>query len=422
MCLTRLERCGFIAYYAFLGKAVSFSRSGLPIDKNRYYPDVDAAHRSRPTAEHCRARSTYEANPLLLNTDVAMPKSKRDLADLLRTVMIIEAVSARRPSMSADNIEKAIGNVKQAKDTGTRRFSSRRVAKGRRGDHGLDPKTLAKVLSLEPEAWPKCSSIIWQLVRSGQFDLPHPDVYYDELSNPVYNLLHLQALVFGPWPLGTIENPVTLVQLRCLVVLGTLDAVTALWKLLIEAVEAGNDKILLIATYIPPALAMFYRRPEGKRTAILLFARMRQLILDRVRFDGVELSLSRYDLAAVADQAPSWELPKFGMLRHSALRDQASVRWLGSSAEALGEPLRSGLPGDFRLPDPPDEVLDWFERALPRVRKVRRRPTTWAKWTGRVPWPIDVINQPHPSKASWGEYAIAQFKKELGDYFFADAS
>lgn len=76
-----------------------------------------------------------------------MPKSKRDLADLLRSVMIIEAVSDRRSSTSSDDIEKYLGMVKQAKDTGLRRISSRRIAQARRGDHALCPKTRERVLA-----------------------------------------------------------------------------------------------------------------------------------------------------------------------------------------------------------------------------------------------------------------------------------
>jgi hypothetical protein len=364
----------------------------------------------------------YGAKPFQQSTDVAMPKSRRDLSDILRAVMIIEAVSDRRPGVSSDDIEKAIGIVKQAKDTGTRRFSSRRVAKGRRGDHGLAPETLEKILSLEPDAWPVCSPIIWELVRFGRFDLQNPDLYYKALSKPVHNALHLQTSFLGVQRLGTLFNPVTLVQLRYLTVLGTLDAVTALWKLLLEAIEGGDNTVLTIASHIPPALAIFYRRPEGKRTAILLFARMRQLILDQVQFDGLELSLSSYNLAAFAERACAWKLPEFGILHHSALRDEARRRRLGSpvGAQKAGEPERRSLPTHRALPDLPDEVLEWLERARPRMRKVRRRPIKWTKWTGRAPWPIDAIAQSHLSSTTWGEYAIAQFKKELGDYFFAD--
>ena len=241
-------------------------------------------------------------------TGVAMPKSKRDLTDILRSVMLIEAVSDRRSSLSSDEIEKAIGMVKQAKDTGTRRFSSQRVAKSRRGDHGLAPETLEKILSLDPDAWPVCSPIIWELLRFGRFDLQNPDLYYKAISKPVHNALHLQTSFFGVRRLGTLFNPITFVQLRYLALLGTLDAVTALWKILLEAIRRGDNTVLMIASHIPPALAIFYGRPEGKRTAILLFARMRQLILDRVQFGGLELSLSGYCLADFAERATSTPL------------------------------------------------------------------------------------------------------------------
>jgi hypothetical protein len=354
--------------------------------------------------------------------NVAMPKSKRDLADLLRAVMVIEAVSDRRPSASSDDIEKGLGMVRQAKETGSRRISSGRIAQSRRGDHGLHPKTLERILELEPDAWPVCSPIIWELVRFGRFHLLHPDLYYEAISKPVHNLLHLRTLLFGVQRLGSLFNPVTLVQLRCLVALGTLDAVTALWKLLLEAVEEGNNNILMIASHIPPALAMFHRRAEGKRTAILLFARMRQLILDRVKFDGEELSLSGYDLAAVAGRACTWALPDFGMLHHSALRNEARTRWPGPRVEAkeTGGPARRGLASHYTLPDLPGNVMEWIERERAPLRKVRSRPIKSAKWTGRAPWPIEAINLPHPSGASWGKYAIAQFKAELGDYFCVD--
>ncbi|WP_157511115.1 hypothetical protein [Frateuria sp. Soil773] len=352
-----------------------------------------------------------------------MPKSKRDLADLLQSVMIIEAVSDRRPSASSDNIEVALGLVKQVRDTNKRRFSSGRVTQSRRGDHALRPETLKEVLSLEPEAWPVCSDIIWPLLRSGRFELLHPDLYYKGLSKPVHTVLHFKTSTFSFGPLGAVFNPVTLGHVSCLAVLGTLDAVTALWKLLIEAIENGDHTVLMIARHIPPALAMFYRRPEGRRTAIVLFARMRQLILDRVQVDGIELSLSNYDLAAVADGTSSWGLPSLGAPHHPAFPKEAETRSLVSPVEGkeAAKPVRHGLPSHRGPPELPKEALKWLERACAPIRKVRRRRITGAKWTGRAPWPIDVINQPHPSHAAWGDYAIAQFKKELGDYFFAGA-
>lgn len=380
-----------------------------------------------------------------------MPKSKRDLADLLRSVMAIEAVSGRRSSVSSDDIEKGLGMVKQAKDTGSRRISSRRIAQARRGDHALGPKIYQKVLELAPHAWPECSPIIWELVRSGRLHSQNADEYYSTISKQIHSLLHLRTTAFGLQRLGWIFNPVTFDHLRCLVALGTLDAVTALWKLLIEADDEGSDKVLAIASYIPPALATFYRRPEGRRTAILLFARMRQLILDRVQWGGRELSLCDYDLRAVADRAFSWALPPMEIPHGSELRRKTQDRSLLSPAEvekteqlvqaalrsrylrrdmAVGKAVTlAGPTGEVRpvrvgrrgLPDIPSEVAEWIERERAPLRQVGNRSPKSAKWADPAPWPIDVINLPHPSGTKWGKYAIAQFKGALGDYFCADA-
>lgn len=378
-----------------------------------------------------------------------MPK-KRDLADILESVMIIEATSAYMPRPSSDAIEVKIGMVKQAKATEGRRLSSGRITKARRGDHRLELPTIQKLLDIDRQIWPECSPLIWELIRSGKLNPLTEAGCYSTLSASVRKLLPAPPERFGILRKGGDPHALTTPHhLRCLVAAGTLDTITALWMLLIQADAAGSDNVLLIASYIPPALAMFCRRPEGRRTAIFLFARMRQSILDRVQWGGQELSLCGYDLHAAATRAAFWptpaveiphkpnlcnepprikklspaELEAIDRLVQSARRSRFAKRVVHTGKVVTVDSLHERQPAHMARTEPPglpNQLVEWIERERAPLRRAGSRPPNAAKWAYPARSPLTLANQPHPSGATWGKKAITLFNRELEAYLGAD--
>ena len=372
-----------------------------------------------------------------------------DLASLLESVMAIEAVSSVMPRPSSHVIESKLGFVKpRLHAAGV--HSSGRIAKSRKGAHGLEPQTLQKLMRLYPSALPPCSELIWQLIRSGELHEQDYQERYKTFSGHVYKLLHVRMMVWGKQCVGEwLGGPVTLDHLRCLVTVGTLDAIAALWMLLIRAIEDRADNVLDIASHIPPALALFYRRPEGRRTAVLLFARMRKLILDSLQANGYELSLCRYNLAAAADGAVPWtlpameipyarqlgrksrppsalpELPKEILDLYTRRHRKRHFAEVPAPAQSVNRPPTtesSNKPhlsqaSESGLLDLPSDVVEWIERWRAPLRHAGRRPAQAPKWAHSWLRPGHLINQSQTSYASWGPKAIAVFEYELGDFF-----
>src|SRR5690606_41707527 len=55
--------------------------------------------------------------------------------------------------------------------------------------------------------------------------------------------------------------------------------------------------------HLPPALALTAQCRSVRRVALLIFARIRQLTLDGLTFDGRTLELAQYELLSVADSS-----------------------------------------------------------------------------------------------------------------------
>ena len=368
-----------------------------------------------------------------------------DFASILESVIAIEAISDRMSVSSSYAIEDRLGLVKKREgSTGTQTTGA--ISKSRKGDKGLDPPLLQKLMDLDSAALPWCSALIWELIRSGDLQLGS-EQRYRTFSERVCNILHVRTLVFGIQRIGDVYfRPVTLHHLRCLVTIGTLDAITALWMLLIQARDEGAGNVLVIASHIPPALALFHCRPEGRRTAILLFARMRQLILDKVQSDAFELSLCRYSLTNAASESISWTLPALEIPYQSELRSKAvAAKELSDSEQELpdqissrnkparrsrsrsseistleesvdsdaAQPAHRTKPG---LPEIPDDVVKWIECWRAPLRRVGRRSADAPKWTYPALKPERLINLFQPDGMGWGKKAIAKFKEELGDF------
>ena len=152
---------------------------------------------------------------------------------------------------------------------------------------------------------------LWQLLHEGQI-FPHTlgecleqlsDEAYWIIQRPVNPLILVRRIV---WELDveTLDEE----QLLQLCFAGTLDGVTALWLMLGEAVSAKSLALgQKIGTYLPPALALYaVTSPAHQRIAVLIFARLRQLVLDDLQADGQVFALAGYDLCQAASEAKKW--------------------------------------------------------------------------------------------------------------------
>lgn len=133
------------------------------------------------------------------------------------------------------------------------------------------------------------------------------DAYWT-LHEPIFPWIRSRAFV---WELD-IEQ-LTEEKLLQLCFLGTLDGVAVLWLLLSEAVRTKQNMALAlrIGAHLPPALALYARTsPAYARIAVLIFARLRQLVLDPLRADNEAFAFEGYDLRRAANEARDWPDPE----------------------------------------------------------------------------------------------------------------
>ena len=239
-------------------------------------------------------------------------------------------------------------------------------------------------------------SPLWGLVRTGQLPCEGGDRGYGKLDDAAYwtvrEPLVLTNGVRGlTWPVLHMTED-GLVRLAAQ---GSVDAVAALWMLLLE--DSGSERdpkeILIIATYIPPAIALLSLSPVGLRVARLLFARIRQLVLDSLVYDGYQLSLERYDLAKVTETVTGWSPGCIG------------------SANPYKDRRKGAEPT-------PSAIHDWMERSRAPLRKIRRQPA-------KPRWRVDLSPSAHTTERRFKlehlsvmhANAIAISKAELKDYW-----
>jgi hypothetical protein len=166
----------------------------------------------------------------------------------------------------------------------------------------LRESTLQLVVDKLPGAMPALAPLLWSLIHGSLWLSP---ALIDTLDDAAFWSMHVRPLLI-PFPM-LIER-MTEDRLRALTTLGSLDAVAALWCVLLAAIEDKRDTDALIASrYLPPAIALLSCRAETQRIAPLIFARCRQLVLDRVSAAEMRLDLFEYDLSRAARSALGWQ-------------------------------------------------------------------------------------------------------------------
>lgn len=119
---------------------------------------------------------------------------------------------------------------------------------------------------------------------------------------------------------------------------GSIDAVAVIWSLLLEAAADGSQEIVWqCARHLPPALALTAQCRSVRRIALLIFARIRQLTLDGLTFDGRTLELAQYELLSVADS--SHDLPPVEATGGFLTPSSVALRSL-TSRSTIGRRLR----------------------------------------------------------------------------------
>lgn len=316
--------------------------------------------------------------------------------------MLIEGLSNLLPRPSSHIIEEKLGWVKKRRKSPDKEgrehvgsLNSGRIAKARKGDHGLSPRTIQELQHLCRGKVPYCSPVIWELIRSNTVEEHRKAEPYKSLSDAAFNITHCDTIFAVQRLGGHSARSLTHHDVLRLAALGNLDAITALWLLLNDAIADRAASALLIASYIPPALALLYRRPEGRRIAVLLFARMRQLILDSVSVGNRELSLCRYSVIRAAEAAS----------KRPAFDDDAATM-----------PKRMLEQREVH-PDVPNSVADWFKQWCAPTRMSRPSGTSRTKWANPALRPKNLINHGQPDFAYWGQAAQASFQAELKDYW-----
>ncbi|OOG41405.1 hypothetical protein B0E51_06795 [Rhodanobacter sp. C05] len=309
----------------------------------------------------------------------------------------IETAIFSVPTHSAHAVEKRLGWVDgRSSEAGNQ--NSGRIAKARVGKHVLQEGTLATLALQFDDVSSAIRSPLWDLVRTGSFSENLGGDDYGVLNDAAYWAIHV-PIPFISAERGRswlIERP-TEDQLAKLAAQGSLDAVAALWMLILDSGKSKSDlkQIFTIATYIPPTLALLSLSPVGLRIARLLFARIRQQTLDNLTFDGYQLSLGHYDLAKVAGTVTGWSPGCIGPA-NPYTKERGRVE---------AEPL-------------PSVIHDWLERSRAPMRKVRRQPA-------KPRWRVDLSPSAHTIERRFElehpsvmhPRAISICKAELKDYW-----
>lgn len=314
----------------------------------------------------------------------------------------IETAIYSVPTHSAHAVEKLLGWV-DGRNSKAGRKNSGRIAKARTGKHVLPERTLARLVLCCGVVSPVTRSPLWELVRTGRFPEGLGGDDYGMLNDAAYWVIHVPIpLISAVRGRAWLVDRITEDRLVRLVAQGSLDAVAALWMLILDGGKAKSDlkRIFTIATYIPPTLALLSLSPAGLRVARLLFARIRQLTLDHLTFDGYQLSLERYDLAKVAGTVTGWSPGCVGPAN--------PYKKIGGRAKIVPTPLA---------------ILDWIERSRAPVRKVRRQPA-------KPRWRADLSPSEHTTERRFElehfsvmhPKAIGICKAELKEYWAPDPS
>lgn len=240
-------------------------------------------------------------------------------------------------------------------------------------------------------------SILWEMLR-------RPRVLSTEemrALDPIVDLVVNEHL----WLLGGVRRArVDEELLQRLAACGTLDAVAAMWSLLLEAEASGKaETAFLCARYLPVTVALLGVLPVGQRVAFLILARLRQQCLDRISWQGRRLALVDFDLMGL--QASASRLPPLELMRDRFMRSRHVAKWPVHPSAALSKKLFV-----------PEERMQWVINALPRTRGTRgpRPHHVWKRDWGPLEHPESPCRpkaRPHFHRA-----ALDRIRGALGPY------
>lgn len=224
-----------------------------------------------------------------------IPRPPKDFASTLATVACADAVLASDGCASAHAWEAAAyGVIKRGYGFGSktrgslaRNLSGKVVVSQRR----LDEWKVGRPLVAELAACP-----IWLQLRYPR------QLTTEELIalEPAVRMTLLVNNLFADNQRAKVTENLVAQLATC----GSIDAVAAVWSLLLEAEAEGSKEIVWqCARHLPPTLALAAQCRSVRRVALPIFARIRQLTLDGLRFNERTLELSRYDLLRATDSA-----------------------------------------------------------------------------------------------------------------------
>lgn len=319
-----------------------------------------------------------------------------NLANIVRGQVLVAEILGTL-ERSANSVERDMGWVRARTDGDGYETTNLRIID--RARSGLQPLSEEKLDLLETR-FPSLRSarklLFWTLLDNGT--LPTDTVCGARrfLHDQSYWIVHTPIILSERHRDCACRIPLQLISnnaLARLALLGTLDGVTALWLLLREAIEVEDDPMatLRIGKHIPAAIALYgCSSSTCFRVAVLIFARMRQLILDKVEANGQVLDLKKYDLAAASASAASWA---------SSARPYPEA-----DAENAGKTVLVC-----------EQLQRWVECWIAPTRSADRHEVT-ACWQDRF-GPGAYLSETENRKFPLHSGTVVTLKKALGDYW-----
>lgn len=329
-----------------------------------------------------------------------IPRDPYDFANILRTVVCTEQLLCERWPHSCHDLEQHF-KPDSIKSRGTKAGdqSSGIFAKHRRGDC----VPLLPLRQLIGVAYPNVRQLqrshLWAFLRDGVMPI---DSFYQQvmkLDDRAFWTLYSSLPPFnGSRRTLIFKRIVTDDLLYQLAGQGSPDALLALIALLLDAKKLPNSLFALrIGQFIPATISLLSVRGPFVRVGPLILARLRQLVLDDLAYEGQQLSLAHYDVHGLAKKTQDWETTK----KPDGISDDAYIRQLN----------------DAMRKDEPLERSAFVEALLPTFCPVKRNKKT-PKWRRTVaPHVITDIETMAESDTTFTKKALDIFEATLGAYW-----
>lgn len=293
----------------------------------------------------------------------------KDFSSTLMTVACVEAVLLADGSISPYAWEKAnYGAKDRGYGSGPKTRGS--MARSRSGQVVVSPGRLAQWQRGRTGVAEIANSPIWPMLR--RLERWH-EAQWLAIEPASRLVLHIHVPLFGVYR----RRPIDAALLARLAACGTFDAVAALWALLLEVQSERRAELAFqCARYLVVAISLLGATPVGSRVALPIFARIRQVSLDKMRWAGQMLSLSDYDLPTRCATASM--LPVLCMAPEERSKSTIEVPWPIDRQRRLGRHVVV-----------PQERLEWVDSQLPPTRSATRAPL-------RQKWSILLSPMRHP--------------------------